>query len=676
MKTAIKKYPKVIKFTKKTLAQTRDGSGFEWIVTNGIGGFASGTATGLNTRRYHGLLVAALNPPVQRTVMVTSVDETVNINSKSYELATHQYPGVIHPAGNQHIKSFEFGFYPVFRYKVGDFELSKTIWMEWGKNTTFVNYKVTGGTRDNGSLSLQIRPMLNLRDYHSLQKASNGNRNIFSIKQNGNSLEIDPYLDQPGYRFIWSLGDFTEDRMWFYNLEYLQEQSRGLDFLEDVYSIGYIKKELAGGQSLTLAFSAEDKVPVDVLIDDGAESIKRFCKRKTILMDNASHIIDSNEHRRLVLSADDFIVDRRSTGSKTIIAGYPWFSDWGRDTMISLPGLTLATGRVDDAKSILQTFAGYIDNGLVPNLFPDSGHSPEYNTVDGTLWFVIALFKYYKSTGDKSFIVEVFPKLKEIITKHVEGTLFGIRADKDGLLIAGEPGVQLTWMDAKVGDWVVTPRHGKPVEVNALWINAIYIYREFSKLFGRETALTIEPEKLREVFNDVFWNEELSCLFDVVSGDKKDSSIRPNQIFAISLPFPLLDKKRAELVLQSVEKHLLTDFGLRTLNRDSQNYRPHYGGNVWERDSAYHQGTVWPWLIGPYLTACLDVRRDTEKNIQSVKQKLEFLLSQTEAGGLGNISEVYDAEQPYNAGGCFAQAWSVATTLEVIEKLKIQTKKI
>jgi predicted glycogen debranching enzyme len=374
----------------------------------------------------------------------------------------------------------------------------------------------------------------------------------------------------------------------------------------------------------------------------------------------------------LTLAADQFVV-RRGADLKTIIAGYHWFTDWGRDTMIALPGLTLVTGRYTDAKKILQAFAENIDQGMLPNRFPDANENPEYNTVDASLWFFVSAYKYYHYTQDQSFLKKVLlPAMAEMLDWHQRGTRYGIHMESDGLLAAGEPGVQLTWMDAKIGDWVVTPRNGKAVEINALWYNAVAIYAKLLRTVGRkeeaETYQTLS-KKIIKRFVQVFWNPEGGYLFDVVNGDKIDSAIRPNQILALSLPFALLGRTRARQVLKTVEDHLLTPVGLRSLSSQDPAFNPTYQGNAYQRDSAYHQGTVWTWLLGPYLTALVKVRGKTGRR-QGLKlvQAVQNHLSES---GIGQISEIFDGHAPHAPRGCIAQAWSVAEIMRAyIEDLQ------
>lgn len=633
----------------------------EWLVTNGIGGFASSSVIGLNTRRYHGLLVASMRPPVQRRVLVSSVDETAILGESSFELGVHQYPGVIHPQGHTLLASFEFKFHPLFFYEVGGARLTKAIWMEHRQNRTFIRYEWHGKER----LRIHLRPMLNDRDYHGLQRAP-GNPDRYLIRQEELRLGIRSSLDAVPYFIAWTQGSFHPDSDWYYRVEYAWERERGLDYQEDVFSPGFIEADLSPGTPLFLELSTDATVAPSDLGPEASSGLAKFIRRKEELLALQARVL-SPERARLVLSADEYIVKRESTLSETVIAGYPWFTDWGRDAMIALPGLTLATGRHNEAKAVLRTFAAFIDRGMIPNLFPDGGQPPEFNSADGTLWFVVALYKYIEKTGDLTFLEEMFPRLDEIVAEHIKGTRFGIRVDADGLLAAGGPGTQLTWMDAKVGDRVITPRFGKTVEINALWINVLFICERCANRLKKTPPPPLDPRRTCREFVRQFWNADAKCLYDVVDGPHKDATIRPNQIFAVALPFPLLSRTRARQMLATVKKYLLTPLGLRTLARDHPDYKPRYRGNPVERDSAYHQGTAWPWLLGPYLQARAYAYGKPRLSERILRHHLSPVFRHLSEAGLGHISEVVDGDPPHAPGGCFAQAWSVGTLLEVMD---------
>jgi predicted glycogen debranching enzyme len=448
---------------------------------------------------------------------------------------------------------------------------------------------------------------------------------------------------------------FESKPVWYYNFEYGVEQYRGLDFTEDLFTHGVFKRRLRKGEKLGVIVSTE---PVEGR--DAFKLLRAEEQRRTKLLELLP--VRDPFSETLALAADQFIV-KRGEDLKTIIAGYHWFSDWGRDTMIALPGICLVTGRYDEAKKILRAFAQSVSQGMLPNRFPDAGEQPEYNTVDATLWFFVAIHKYLQNTNDETVVRKEFmPVLRDIIGWHDRGTRYNIHVDTDGLLYAGEPGVQLTWMDAKVGNWVVTPRQGKAVEINALWYNALAIYALLADRFGLpEEGFNERATAVKMKFQEIFWNEKVGGLYDYIDGDYRDDAIRPNQIFALSLPFPLLEGSRAESVLQLVEEKLYTPVGLRSLSPDHPAYLFHYGGDQLMRDSAYHQGTVWSWLLGPYVSALVKVRGEQARD--HAKTILEAITPHLYEAGIGTISEIFDAAPPELPRGCVAQAWSVGEIL-------------
>jgi predicted glycogen debranching enzyme len=625
----------------------------EWLETNGIGGWAGSTVAGLHTRRYHGLLVAATQPPAGRMVLLSKLDETLVLNGERFELGCNAYPGAVHPQGYQYLTTFTLDVAPTFQYRLVALRLKKTVVALHGENTVLVLYELSGPPDQD--VLLELRPLVAARDYHSLTHANSGIRR--EIEMQGDVFRHHAYPDVPAIHILAPGASFEPGPDWYYGFVYAIEQFRGLDAQEDLFTPGILRVRLTTGNRLGVIVSTEDPAGRDAF----ALCDQEIGRRKDLLRLRPS----ANERiNRLVLSADQFIVARGSR-RKTVIAGYPWFTDWGRDTMIALPGLCLATGRFDDARKILLAFAESTSEGMLPNRFPDHGEEPEYNTVDATLWFFVAVYKYLLATADESFVRDrILPVLSDIVDWHQRGTRFGIHQTADGLLAAGEPGVQLTWMDAKVDDWVVTPRTGCPVEVNALWINALAIMGELSHRFGmaadaaryRKRAATAEKR-----FIDIFWNEAAGYLMDCVTDDIPDDSIRPNQIFALSLPFPLLPDDKAQRMLEVVESLLLTPMGLRSLAPTHPAYRPHYGGDRWSRDGAYHQGTVWSWLLGPYLTALVRVRGDRGRTeAKAIAEAFSFHLSDA---CIGSISEIFDADPPHEPRGCFAQAWSVGELL-------------
>jgi predicted glycogen debranching enzyme len=629
---------------------------YEWLETNGLGGFASSSIVGLNTRRYHGLLVAATKPPVGRMMLLSKLEEVLIVDGRRFELSCNRYPGVIHPQGNMHLKHFQRDPFPTFTYEVGGLELEKSVLMVHGENTTVIQYELRGAA--SRACTLELRPLIAFRDYHATAH-ENGALNP-AIEISPGLARCSPYLGCPDLYLAHTAGEIRTEGYWYRNFKYTVEQERGLDSREDLFNPLLVTFDLNQNPRPAIIASTEAHNPqhADYL---RTVEIRRRCD---VL---ASAPADDHFLRALIQAADQFIVQRGE--QSTVIAGYHWFSDWGRDTMIALPGLTLATGRYETARGILLAFAASVDRGMLPNRFPDAGDAPEYNTVDATLWFFEAVRAWALRTGDYAFIrAKLYPVLTQIVNWHERGTRYGIRVDSDGLLAAGESGVQLTWMDAKVGDWVVTPRHGKPVEIQALWYNALRIIEDLARRFEDESAAAHYgqlADLARESFGKKFWNESTGCLFDVIDGDNRDPAIRPNQVFAISLFHPLLSGPRAKSVVAAVQEHLLTPYGLRSLAPSDPQYRGRYEGDPWSRDSAYHQGTVWPWLIGPYISAYLQVHDRSAKARKHADECLSGLRQLLEERA-GQLPEVLDGDAPHRPGGCMAQAWSVAELLRVL----------
>ena len=645
----------MIEFTNNTIDDPQAFKSREWLETNGLGGFCSSTIIGLNTRRYHGLLTAATRPPVGRIVMLSKLEEVLVIDERRYELSANRYPGVVHPQGFKYQTGFRLDPFPVFSYEVEGLCLEKSVFMVQEENTTIVYYELKSRSATFNSIKLEIRPLIAFRDYHSTTH-ENGALNS-DVNMEDGVTTVMPYGNLPALHFAHDAAKIDTSGYWYRNFQYSVEQERGLDSAEDLFSPFSLTFDLkAQAQARIVASTKRHK-------SDSADHYRDIetSRRKAISSDakKANELV-----RLLTVAADQFIVARGD--QKTVIAGYHWFSDWGRDTMIALPGLTLVTGRAEIAKSIIMEFAGHVDQGMLPNRFPDAGEIPEYNTVDATLWFFEAVRALLQCTGDYEFVRgNLYSVLKRIIDWHIKGTRYNIHVDADGLLSSGESGVQLTWMDAKIGDWVVTPRHGKAVEIQALWYNALRVMEHLAGKF-RETkarkTYAAMADRARESFNVLFWNEEAGCLYDVVNGDARDASIRPNQIFAISLKNSMVSQEHAARILRVIERELLTSRGLRTLSPKDPQYRGRYEGNPSSRDSAYHQGTVWPWLMGAYMTACVKtLGADTggEAGARWLKNFEEHL---SEAC-LGQVSEIFDGDAPHTPRGCVAQAWSVAELL-------------
>jgi len=632
----------------------------EWLETNGLGGFSSSTIIGLNTRRYHGLLTAATRPPVGRVVLLSKLEETLMIDGRRYELSANQYPGIVHPQGFRFQTGFRLDPFPVFTYEVEGLQIEKSVFMVQGENATVIQYqfglpKTADSSLHNAHVSLEVRPLIAFRDYHSTTHENAALNSLVHLKDR--NIVIKPYDDLPELHFAYDTAALDLRGFWYRNFQYRVEQERGLDFAEDLFSPFAISFDLQNSDRarIVAATATHDVHETDKF--RGQEIARR--KSLGLSKRTAMELINA-----LSAAADQFIADRAS--GKTIIAGYHWFADWGRDTMIALPGLTLATGRYEIARSILSEFAGHLDQGMLPNRFPDAGEMPEYNTVDATLWFFEAVRSLLGHTKDYEFARQnLYAVLTDIIEWHVKGTRYHIHVDKDGLLFSGEPGVQLTWMDAKVGDWVVTPRTGKAVEIQALWYNALRVMEHLADKFRNSKArksYAVMADRAFESFNHLFWNDAAGCLYDVVNGEERDQAIRPNQIFAVSLSHSMVSQERAKSILQVVERELLTPRGLRTLSPKDPNYIGRYEGDPRKRDGAYHQGTVWPWLMGAYLTAHARIFGQ-QAGRTFAAQWLDNFAEHLREAGLGQVSEIFDGDAPHSPRGCIAQAWSVAELL-------------
>jgi predicted glycogen debranching enzyme len=637
----------------------------EWLVTNGLGGFACGTVAQANTRRYHGLLIATLRPPLERVLMLSKVDATVRYGGVEWALGCNEFAdGTLTPRGFEHLSAFsiELGT-PTWTYAFSDALLQQRIWMGRGSNTTYLCFTVLAATQ---SVELELLPLCTYRDYHS--HASGGWQLDVALEERG--LLISAYPGARPYSLSIDRGEVVAGTDWYWGFRHRAEAQRGLDANEDLYKPGVFRTRLAAGQSVTLTASAQPGVAEPA---KGALS-REAARRRALLRATPSEAPEWIQ--QLTLAADQFIVARGDGaapgGGTTVIAGYPWFGDWGRDTMIALPGLTLTTGRAADAASILRTFAIHVSEGTLPNRFPDGGEPPEYNTVDATLWYFHAIDAYLQATADRALLRDLYPTLRDIIDWHQRGTRYGIRVDPaDGLLRAGVANVQLTWMDAKFGDWVVTPRIGKAVEINALWHFALERMAAWARTLGQPPAAEAyagEAQRVRESFIRSFWSEDAGYLYDVIDGPdgeldargrRVDSSLRPNQIFAVSLTSGLLDARRARAVVNACSRELLTPVGLRSLSPRHADYAGTYAGGPRERDAVYHQGTVWSWLLGPFVLAHYRVYADAAQ----AHAQLAGLAPHLGEACLGTISEIFDGDAPYAPRGCVAQAWSVAETL-------------
>ncbi len=627
----------------------------EWVETNGLGGYSSSTILCANTRRYHGLLVAALKPPVERVVLLSKLDETLILNNERYEFGVNEYQGgEIDPHGHYYLQQFRKTLFPEFIYQMNFIRIKKTIVTIHHENTVLVIYQVLSADQ---SFTLELKPLLAPRDFHALQPQTPF-EHLSTYVQN-QILQIKTQDSYPDLYISAPRSTYNLNPDWYHNFEYREELSRGQDAYENLYTPGTLHVEMSEGMSLGVIVSTENPEDRNALTLFEKEKKRRL---SLIRPDYSKEPFIAN----LRLSADQFLV-KRDNGT-SILAGYHWFSDWGRDTMISLPGLCLATEEFETARNILKKYAEHVSEGMLPNRFSDYGEAPEYNNADATLWFFVACYQYLQATNDWEFVTgEILPIFKEILWWHDHGTRFQIHAKEDGLLYAGEDGIQISWMDAKVDEWVVTPRIGKAVEINALWYNAWKIYGILQGGSGNEAEAHrafSRANVIRTSFLRVFWNADLGCLYDYVNGDYKDPAIRPNQLFAISLPFMLLDMTQAKSVLRIVEQKLYTRVGLRSLSPDDPDYQPHYQGDQYSRDGAYHQGVVWSWLLGPFVDALIKVKGNVgRKQALTVIENIKPHLSEA---GIGSISEIFEGEPPFEPKGCVAQAWGVAELLRVI----------
>jgi predicted glycogen debranching enzyme len=616
-----------------------------------------------------------MHPPVGRLVMLSKLEDALIVDGNRVELATNVYgDDVIHPHGYRNLEEFRLDPFPVYTYANDRFILEKSIYMPRGQNTVVIEYVLTP-LAQVGDFRLEVSPLIAFRDYHATTH-QNGALNSAGVELNGN-IKFRPYPDLPALYLAHDADDVSVTGYWYNNFEYAEEKARGLDHREDLFSPLTFRVSMNSRNRFVLIASTEPQS-----LDRADEYRQAEIRRYELAA--AGNSDGSDLIRELEAAAEHFIVARPPF--KTVIAGYHWFGDWGRDTMIALPGLLLSTNQAETAKEILLQFLKYIHGGMLPNRFPDQGETPEYNTVDATLWFVEAIWQYVNYRDDEEWRTDAlelvreqfYPALKSIINHHLTGTLYGIHADSEGFLWAGDNTTQLTWMDAKVRDIAITPRAGRPVEIQALWYNALRIVEEF----GRELQDSAFADycagianRLQANFEPVFWNDEDQCLFDVVSEAGDDASVRPNQVIAVSLRHNLLSRRKTLAVLDTAERELLTRFGLRTLAPSHPQYRHHYEGDVWGRDSAYHQGTVWPWLAGPFFFAKIRNSDDRSQALAQTQAWLDRFSSHLEVAGLGQISEIFDADEPHHPRGCIAQAWSVAELLRLAKFVRQESRR-
>ena len=665
-----------IALSQKSFSPFEEAIQKEWLITNGLGGYASSTVLSINTRKYHGLLVAALHPPGDRTVCLSKLDEDVFLGKDLYQLSANEFRDVIYPEGYKLLKTFKLSPFPTYGFSLGSIAVQKTIFMPQNKNVVSVIYKVSNNS--DSEAKVKIYPLLTCRHFHSVLDQWR-NPLYFTQKSIDNEFEI--IFQNPEATFLCSASDgvFNEKINWVDHLFYRVEASRGEASFDDCFQPGNfevpVPAQAEKSFAVTAAISSETQDAKKALYDTGRtideinNSLNRELARKSDLLENFYNLhpdVPENDWANwFLLAADSFIVEN-AAGMKAVIAGYHWFEPWGRDTFISMPGLMLVTGRFSDAKNILQNFIGYCKNGLIPNYIADKSGEPSYSTVDATLWYVNAVLQYIKYTGDYEFVQEVlWENLTAIIDFHEKGTSFGIRLDYDGLLMHGS---RLTWMDAAVGGKEITPRVGKAVEIQALWYNALRIMQLLANKFG-EKALAEKyaamADKTNISFNLKFWNSTAGCLFDVLDLNGADASLRPNQIFAVSLDFTMLDGDKSASVVEVVHHELVSPNGMRTLALSDPKFVGKCLGDRLSRDTAYHNGIIWPWLLGPFISAYLKVNGYSAQSREYALKNLVLPLFSggINQAGLGTISEIYDCDSPNTPRGCISQAWSVAEPL-------------
>lgn len=641
----------------------------EWLVTNGLGGYASGTLAGMPSRKYHGLFVPNLAGPKGRHIMISRCDEFITAGDKRIHLGGAEFTND-RVVGESHRYLVEFRLdhrMAVWRFEFGDAEIEKAIVMPHNQNTVCVRYRLLRGA----PVELHVRPYTSFRRHD--EQPDHALKSVFTLNVQGNRHEIrqpdSPLVlrlaMQPGPAAF--VAEERSELEFFYRVEY----DRGDPHLESALSPGYFTATLTTARPIVFVASTQswESLQFDTTAVFDAE-----LRRCDMLLSLAAPLKQDAFAEQLAMAADQFVVlpgsrfeetviaQAEGNEPRTVIAGYHWFGDWGRDTMISLDGLTLCTGRYREAGAILRTFSNYVRDGLLPNLFPEGERQALYHTVDATLWYFHAIHRYVETTGDRSIVAQLFPVLRSIVEHYLQGTRYNIHVDpRDGLVSAAAEGYQLTWMDAKVDGWVVTPRRGKPVEIQALWYNALSLMSGWADVLGEPNELfRVAADQARQSFNRRFWNDARSCLYDVVDGPEgDDAALRPNQLFAISLTHPILEQRHWAAVVDVVLDRLVTPFGLRTLSADHADYKTHYRGNLRQRDAAYHQGTVWPWLIGHFIDAYLKVKPDRAQ----ARRFLHGFQDHFFDAGVGSISEIFDAEEPFRPGGCIAQAWSVAEVL-------------
>jgi len=658
----------------------------EWLVTNGLGGYSSSTVLGVNTRKYHGLLVAAIHPPKDRRVFLAKLDEDVIIGNSTNRLGANEFQNGFFPQGYEFLQEFSISPFPKYTYSVQDVQITKTIFMPHRKNAVVIEYDIRN--KNVSDVKVKVFPIVNCRPFHSTSEKSKVER---AFQQESEEREVNIAFRSPGSALLLKSTDgrYVAGEQWIEHLYFREEAHRGESCLDDCLRPGYFEFEVKAGK--------EEKIAVIAVADDNEINASRILSDLPSSSKDSNSLFEAEVNRYeslltpfyvahasvrvsdwlswLIFATDSFLVSGKSEEERVVIAGYPWFESWGRDTFISLPGLLLVTGRFEDAEKVFLSYAQFCKGGLIPNFIPERGEKPSYNTVDATLWYVNAVFQYLKYTGDFNFVHDhLWDTLTTIFDGHVKGTDHGIRVDSDGLLLHGP---QLTWMDSSVDGKPVNPRAGKAVEIQALWYNALNILELLSRKFGEDRhaeEVRSLADRAKQSFPLKFWNDERNCLYDVITPNGLDASLRPNQVIAAALDFTALDNSRATNVVDIATHELLTPYGLRTLERNDPRYIGIYSGDRGSRDRAYHNGTVWPWLLGPFTTAFLKVKRDAHSaRDNALKFLLPLFSTHISEAGLGTLSEIFDGDPPHKPRGCVAQAWSVAEPLrayfeDVMEK--------
>lgn len=680
--------PPTLTLPKKSLAQFSTAVTQEWLVTNGLGSYASATLSTINTRKYHGLLVAALNPPGDRTVCLSKLDEDINIGDKTFRLGANEFRDTIYPEGYKLLKELQLNPFPTYTYEGDGVEVKKTVFMPKNKNVTVVLYRIRNTNRQPAQVKLY--PLLTCRYFHTVVDHNQIPLN-FTIETYSHGFQVQFMRPEAAIHCQTTDGEFVKAQNWVERLHYRDESSRGEADFDDCFQPGYFTLQIpsAGEKEFAVSCAASREAQeAKVLLESAGATLEEVKTSLTLELDEKADLLTnfyeshpsvpvSDWLNWVLLTADSFLV-QSAAGEKSVIAGYHWFEPWGRDTFISLPGLLLVTGKYTAARDILSNFMHYLKDGVIPNFVADKTGVPIYNTVDGTLWYVNSVLQYVKYTGDYDYVKsKLWGNLQSIIENHQKGTMFGIHVEDDGLLSHGP---RLTWMDAVIEGDGVTPRAGKAVEIQALWYNALRAMELFAKKF-EDDALSSQylelADQAKRSFNAKFWNQKAGCLYDAVNPDGTlDDSMRPNQILAVSLDYTMLSAEANRAVVEAVNRELVTPFGLRTLSFDDPKFVGRCLGDRRSRDAAYHNGTIWPWLLGPYISAYLKVNGYTAEARKEALENLVLPLFSVgiHQGGLGTVNEIYDCDQPNEPRGCIAQAWSVAEPLRAYVEDVLQVK--